>query len=275
MTRRRRSLKSNSSKSVSLSELIAASLVLLVVMALSTSGKFWLFSFTVEPQRFMLIGVLILSWLMGFSVLLVLRTRRKRLAKEILAAQTERFRLSSTSLRHLTYTEFEHEVAWVVGSEVSGCTTRVIGGSGDKGVDVEMYDSASKLRGVIQVKHRSDAMTAIPPSVIREMDSVKVRSGVELTYIVTNARFSEDSYALARHYGIVLLDGVRFERHRRCAYAKFYAAHADKSTPVSGEPPALVQLSVSPASAVQSRLPSQIDSIQQQLEERRKRLNVS
>lgn len=83
MTRRSRSLKS---KPVSASGLIAVSLVLLVVMALSTSGKFLLFSFTVQLRQFMLTGVLILSWLMGFSVLLILRTRRKRLASEMVSA---------------------------------------------------------------------------------------------------------------------------------------------------------------------------------------------
>ena len=275
MTRRRRSFKS---KSVSGSGLIIASLFFLAVMEMGTGGRFLTSVLRIDQPRLVFVTMLGMIWIAVLSVLLAIRTRRKRHVEDARVAHDERLRRSSLSLLNLTYAEFEHEVAWVVGTQVGGCTTRVIGGSGDKGVDVEMYDKAGHLRGIIQVKHRTDPTTTIPPGVIREMDSVKVRTGAELTYIVTNARFSDDSYELADKYGIVLLDGVKFERHRRHAYASFKAAHVSKAIPVSDKPPAPIHPQRTPSTVVATvppRVTNQIDPVEQQLEERRKRLGVS
>ena len=115
------------------------------------------------------------------------------------------------------------------------------------------------------------------------MDSTRHRRNAEHAFVVTNARFSESSYAKGREYNIHLIDGRRFEQFRRKAYGKFYlqqtavapddfpaVALSDQAVP---EPPALKQnASVPVAIAVQSG--TSTDPVDLQLAERRKRLKT-
>ena len=217
-----------------------------------------------------------------FMLFLIVRSRRLRRARQVKAEADERWRLSALSLLHLTPTQFEAEVAWAFEVNIDWCTAKAVGGAGDGGVDVLMLDSNGKVRGIVQCKHRKDPNSSIEPTVIRDMDSTRHRRNAEHAFVVTNARFSESSYAKGREYNIHLIDGRRFEQFRRKAYGKFYSQQTaiapddfpavtlnDQAVP---EPPALKQNASMPVALVAQPSKS-ADPIDIQLAERRKRLN--
>jgi hypothetical protein len=127
-------------------------------------------------------------------------------------------RLASMALAQLTPGDFEREVARAVGVFAGDGNVRVVGHSGDAGIDVEMLDKG-KLVGVIQCKHKADPRHTVGPEVIRDMDSTMHRAGAQYAFVITNGHFTSGSRELAKQYNIGLLDGQAFERFRQRANA--------------------------------------------------------
>lgn len=177
-------------------------------------------------------------------------------------------------------------MAWVVGTYVKGATSEVVGGSGDGGVDVNIYNESHKLVGVVQVKHRTDANVVIEPKEVQAMDSIKQRMNLAHAWIVTNARFSSSTMALGKRYGILLVDGVHFEKARRKAYARWYAYYYDASRPAPAAPPTFASDNPTPRSTsrpapepqpVQPRPVAPVDPsdpVEEQLRNRRRKLGL-
>jgi len=223
--------------------------------------------------------------LIVFTIYLLVRAVRMKRVHQT----EERWRLSAMNLRMLSPTEFEREVEWVFGINIEWCTTRHVGRAGDRGIDVEMLDSNGKVRGIVQCKHRSDPNETIAPTAIRDMDSTRHRHNIEHAFVVTNARFSAASEDLAKQYNIHLVDGVRFEKFRQKAYAKFYQSQQQgiSTSEIMGEsqapvvapivtPPIIAPPALNPTSKGNQRLANKpvIDLVERQLEERRERLQA-
>lgn len=228
------------------------------------------------------------------AFLLVYVVYRRMRAGRIGARQTrqaqieERLRLSSLALMRLTPAEFEQEVAWVVGTYTKGATTEVVGGSGDGGIDINVYNDSHKLVGVVQVKHRTNPNEAIEPKEVQAMDSIKQRMELEHAWVVTNARFSGSTMDLGKRYGILLIDGVHFEKARRKAYARWYASYYDASRPAPAQPPTFAAERASastpttppqpgpgkPPAPTPSAPLNPLDPVDQQLRDRRRRLGL-
>lgn len=110
--------------------------------------------------------------------------------------------------------EFEHEVARLF-NILTTSKAVVVGGSGDGGIDIELRDRGVRV-GIVQCKYyRPDGVIA--PAHIRELHSAKVRTGVKLAYLITTARFSQQSYTEAKHLGIKLVDGHHLENMKKKA----------------------------------------------------------
>lgn len=108
---------------------------------------------------------------------------------------------------------FEHEVATLI-SKTTGKKAIVTGGAGDGGVDIKVFNEVGALVGVVQCKY-TNSERPIPPSHIRDLNSVKNFHSVGTAYLVTTGRFSNDSHELARTLGIKLLDGDDIQRLRK------------------------------------------------------------
>lgn len=147
----------------------------------------------------------------------------------------------------LSPSDFENEVAWVL-EQLYPVKAKCVGGMGDGGIDIELYDVESQTRRVIVQCKRYLPNRTVPPSEIRDLDSCRRRTGVRQALLVTTGRFSEQTQNEAKSWGIDLMDGAKFEEARTAAYRKLY-------------PPA-------PA------LPTPTDPIQDQLDERRERLGL-
>ncbi|MDX2161167.1 MAG: restriction endonuclease [bacterium] len=101
--------------------------------------------------------------------------------------------------------EFERYIAWLI-HQRTGYQTRVCGGAGDQGVDVEVFDGKDKLVGIVQCK-RYDPSKALSPQYVRELATVRQMRGVQIAYLATTAYFTRDSHALAKRLGVRLIDG--------------------------------------------------------------------
>jgi hypothetical protein len=117
---------------------------------------------------------------------------------------------------------FEHQVAWVIHTQ-TGYRTQVVGGIGDKGVDIKIYNKADRLIGIVQCKAQEKTL---PPAYIHELNSVRQQIGIDQAYLVTQGYFSTQSKQLAHDLGIKLVDGAAFKR----AYEKL---KAQESAPAS------------------------------------------
>jgi hypothetical protein len=112
----------------------------------------------------------------------------------------------------LTPTQFEYEVARLITAQ-TGLQTRVVGGSGDGGVDIEVLRNRQVV-GIVQCK-RYDPARALPPGHIRELYAVKVQRGVSIAYLVTTAALTTATHHEAARLGIRLITGEDLERMRR------------------------------------------------------------
>lgn len=112
----------------------------------------------------------------------------------------------------LSPSQFEYEVARVIYAQ-TGLETRVVGGSGDGGVDVEVLRNR-RVVGIVQCK-RYDPSRTLPPGHIRELYAVKVQRNVSVAYLVTTAAMSTAAHTEAGRLGIRLITGEDFERMRR------------------------------------------------------------
>lgn len=111
----------------------------------------------------------------------------------------------------LTPKEFEEEVAGLIAA-LTGYRTEVVGGIGDGGIDVKVFDQ-KRMIGIVQCKRYSPGKY-LEPSHIRELYACKQQNNVSTAYLVTTARFSQASQQLARQLGIKLMDGDDLERIR-------------------------------------------------------------
>lgn len=114
----------------------------------------------------------------------------------------------------MTPSDFEYEVAWVLNTLTPYKAVRV-GGAGDRGVDVKVYDG-SKLIGIVQCK-RFLTKNPVDPVHVRALDSVKNQFGVKTAYLITTARFSRGTRQEAKKLGIKLMDGEQWEDMRKRA----------------------------------------------------------
>lgn len=113
--------------------------------------------------------------------------------------------------------KFEHEVAGLINTLTSYKAVRV-GGSGDGGVDVKVYDG-SELIWVVQCK-QYNPNTALPPNHVRELFAVREQFKAKKAYLFTTARFTPDTRQEAERLQINLVDGADYERMRQQARAQ-------------------------------------------------------
>lgn len=115
--------------------------------------------------------------------------------------------------RNKAASEFEYEIASMI-NQLTGKKTQVVGGAGDGGVDIKVYDNDMRLVGIVQCKRIANNKT-LSPSFIRELNAVKHHHQVNTAYLVTTGRFSQQSYDLAQKLGVRLIDGEALKSLRR------------------------------------------------------------
>lgn len=103
--------------------------------------------------------------------------------------------------------DFEHQVAWVLNA-VTRFKAVVVGGGGDGGVDIKVYEG-EQLVGIVQCKNY-DMSRALPPGYIRELYAAKQQFRVKTAYLVTTTTFTKESEAEAKRLGIKLIDRDEF-----------------------------------------------------------------
>jgi restriction system protein len=109
--------------------------------------------------------------------------------------------LDAAALYALTPAGFERYVADVFVS--SGYVVRVVGGSGDGGVDVRVWRNG--VTGVVQCKrYRPDR--ALGPAAVRELVGTRTHVRARAAWLATTAPLSPAAARLAVEEGIVILD---------------------------------------------------------------------
>lgn len=131
------------------------------------------------------------------------------------------------SVRHLDNstldpTVFEEEIAWLI-SATTPYDAQVIGGAGDGGIDVEVFNQQGKRVGIVQCK-RYDPSRPLPPAFVRELFAVKHRHNVSTAYLATTAYFTQNTQQEARELGIRLMDGKTIRRMQKKAHAQVFAS---------------------------------------------------
>jgi len=247
---RRSSSSSHSSSSGSGSALTSplfyfmlSSLVGVILMGAAAKGDwlaliFCILSFSITVEIFLYL-------LRKEFPLIPISTKSEMPAYAVDAPEPEPERVLTPS-HQLSPLEFEKEVALVL-EQLRPVKAKLVGGMGDGGIDIELYDLETQTRRVIVQCKRYAPNKAVPPSELRDLDSCRRRTGVRQALLVTTGRFSDQTRQDAKSWGIDLMDGAKFEEARMAAYRKLY-------------PPASVQI------------PS--DPIQDQLDERRERLGL-
>ncbi|MBI1256311.1 MAG: hypothetical protein GC204_02465 [Chloroflexi bacterium] len=114
-------------------------------------------------------------------------------------------------------TEFEHDVASLI-YQITGRRTEVVGGSGDGGIDIKVYENG-KWIGIVQCKNLAPGKF-VYPSYIRDLNTVKHYHQVRTAYLVSTGLFSDSSRQLAKDLGVRLIDGNELKQLRRKAIAK-------------------------------------------------------
>ncbi len=156
------------------------------------------------------------------------------------------FDLRSTT----AYRDFEREVAYLIHKQ-TGLRTEVVGGAGDQGIDIKVYDGQQRLVGVVQCKNYA-TNAVIGPSIVREMIGVKQVTGARTAYLVTSARFSETARQLAEQYKIKLMDGNDLAEIRaRANLARPQTLNGMWDEPTTPAPP--------PQSNMQNREPTPLE----------------
>lgn len=160
-----------------------------------------------DPQNgmWLLLGTfMVVSVVLAAILVVVLRIYRRATYKP----PTFEFNVPQA---RLTPKEFEEEVAGLI-SVLTGYRTEVVGGIGDGGIDVKVFDQ-KRMVGIVQCKRYSPGKY-LEPSHIRELYTCKQQNNVSTAYLVTTARFSQASKQLAKQLGIKLMDGDDLERIR-------------------------------------------------------------
>lgn len=110
---------------------------------------------------------------------------------------------SAASLHALSPAEFERRVAEMFTR--AGFQARLVGASGDGGVDVRVWRDGR--RGIVQCKrYRPDL--PVGPAAVRELVGVRTHEHVDAAWLATTGRLTEGARRLAAAEGIVLLDGA-------------------------------------------------------------------
>lgn len=107
---------------------------------------------------------------------------------------------------------FEHEIAQLIQAS-TGKRTRVCGGAGDGGVDIEVLDAAGRVVGIVQCKAYLKGK-ALPPAPVRELYAVKIQRGMGSAYLVTTSHFSDGTRQEAEKLGIRIIDSAALARLR-------------------------------------------------------------
>jgi hypothetical protein len=109
--------------------------------------------------------------------------------------------LSTAALYALSPAEFERFVAELFAS--AGYVVRVVGGSGDGGVDVRVWRDG--WTGVIQCKRYRPDRT-LGPAAVRELVGTRAHERASFAWLATTARLSPAAQRLAEDEGVVVLD---------------------------------------------------------------------
>lgn len=123
----------------------------------------------------------------------------------------------SLDLDMLSPSDFEHEVAWLLNT-LSNFKAVVVGGSGDDGVDIEIYKDG-RLVGIAQCK-RYDSNRVLSPAHIRELAGAKQATNTRLAYLFTTARCTNKSHRTAARLGIKVFESDQIEKMREKATRK-------------------------------------------------------
>jgi hypothetical protein len=107
---------------------------------------------------------------------------------------------------------FEHEIAQLIQSS-TGKRTRVVGGAGDGGVDIEVFGPDGRVVGIVQCKAYLKGK-ALPPAPVRELYAVKIQRGVNSAYLVTTAHVTDGTRQEAEKLGVRIIDGAAIARMR-------------------------------------------------------------
>lgn len=109
--------------------------------------------------------------------------------------------LDAEALYRLTPAEFERYVANVFAA--SGYAVRVVGGSGDGGVDVRVWRDG--WSGIVQCKRYRPDRT-LGPAAVRELIGTRSHERARHAWLATTATLSPAARSLARDEGVVVLD---------------------------------------------------------------------
>lgn len=190
-------------------------------------------------------------------------------------------------LHKLSPRQFEEVVARMIAQQ--GYKTKVVGGAGDQGVDVKVFNPQGQLVGVVQCK-RYRPNKALAPSFVREMATVRQMHGVNIAYLATTAYFTEETKALARQLNVRLIDGhdlkqisrktalpqnsdALFQRPKALGQPDDFNRDMNGmwDEPARAEPPPRKPWASFPPNPY---APPPAPDVQQQLDERRRRLNL-
>ncbi len=183
------------------------------------------------------------------------------------------FRPRAPSLYRLSPRHFEEAVARIIAGQ--GYQTRVVGGAGDQGVDVKVFNQSGQLVGVVQCK-RYRPNKALAPGFVREMATVRQMHGVSIAYLATTAYFTEETKALAKQLDVRLIDGHDLKQISKSGVP----IQPPPSQQFPMPPPVYLPPSAQPSIANDPHAPfrpppyrTEQQRVQEQLEERRRRLN--
>jgi hypothetical protein len=109
--------------------------------------------------------------------------------------------LSAAALYALSPADFERFVAELFAS--AGYLVRVVGGSGDGGVDVRVWRDGRT--GVVQCKRYRPDRT-LGPAAVRELVGTRAHERASCAWLATTARLSPAAQRLAEDEGVVVLD---------------------------------------------------------------------
>jgi hypothetical protein len=177
-----------------------------------------------------LMGLVMMAFVAWPMLAIWMRGREwKRLEKLLAEQEAEELQLQSSPTyarqaqyrptRHGLQTagDFEHEMAWILNT-LSKFEAVVVGGAGDKGVDIELYRHG-QLVGVAQCKYYAPNRT-IAPGYVRELYGVKHMMNVQVAYLFTTAKASAQTHELAHSMGMKVYDGEKIADMRRKAREK-------------------------------------------------------
>jgi restriction endonuclease Mrr len=157
----------------------------------------------------------VVIWLFVFSLIYrvmwrnYVRRADQRMVHDFRKAAADPF----VSAYHLSPEDFEVEVARVITAK-TGLSTCRVGGSGDGGVDVIVYDAQGRPRGIVQCK-RYAPNKALSPDHVRAFAGVKQRMQVKVAYLVTTAYVTPSTLQEGELLGVRVIGGKAFDAMRR------------------------------------------------------------